>query len=389
MEEYIRSFREIKNKLASLGAPIPVGTLIQSMLNGLPSSYDSLIQSVEQSAALPSFEQLGAKLLVEFNRLKARAIQIGDEEALIAQLQKTNFQGKGKGSNRGRGASNRGKGGRSGSTKSLSGGRELEYEGQHLFCYVCGKTNHIARDCFFRKKSVPQNKGSVNSAEESKLESSKESDTDEESGLEIAFSEFQSSSDTSKPWFMDSGASRHVTGYKSSLDFVDHGTKHETNIRTANGGNHSIKGKGAIKLTTSEGTIKLTDALYVPSLQRNLVSVGALTDTGNALLFCKSTVWVLNNLRDRKVIAIGHRDKSNGLYRMENRTLDANSITSIPSTELWHRRYGHLHYRGLSHLYKQNQVIGLPPITDIQHNCEDCLAGRQSRERFPKISSHR
>jgi hypothetical protein len=102
MEEYNKSFREIKNKLASLGAPIPVGTLTKSMLNGLPSSYDSLIQSVGQSAALPGFEQLGAKLLVEFNRLKARAIQIGDEEALIAQLQKTNFQGKGKGSNRGR-----------------------------------------------------------------------------------------------------------------------------------------------------------------------------------------------------------------------------------------------------------------------------------------------
>jgi hypothetical protein len=46
MKEYVRSFREIKNKLASLGAPISTATLTQGMLNGLPSSYDSLIQSI-------------------------------------------------------------------------------------------------------------------------------------------------------------------------------------------------------------------------------------------------------------------------------------------------------------------------------------------------------
>jgi hypothetical protein len=152
---------------------------------------------------------------------------------------------------------------------------------------------------------------------------------------------------------MDSGASRHVTGHRGSLDFVDHSSQHETNIQTADGGNHSIKGKGSIKLTTNEGAIKLTDVLYVPSLQRNLISVGALTDTGNALLFNKTIVWVLNNLQERRIVAIGRRDKSNGLYRMEKKDLDVNSVTSASNTELWHRRYGHIHFRGLSHLYKQ------------------------------------
>jgi hypothetical protein len=86
LEEYIRSFRDVKNKLASLGTPIPSSILAQGMLNGLPPTYDSLIQSIGQAAILPMFEQLGTKLLVEFNRLKARAIQTGDDEALTVQL---------------------------------------------------------------------------------------------------------------------------------------------------------------------------------------------------------------------------------------------------------------------------------------------------------------
>jgi hypothetical protein len=83
LEEYIRSFRDVKNKLASLGTPIPSSILAQGMLNGLPPTYDSLIQSIGQAAILPMFEQLGTKLLVEFNRLKARAIQTGDDRSTV------------------------------------------------------------------------------------------------------------------------------------------------------------------------------------------------------------------------------------------------------------------------------------------------------------------
>jgi hypothetical protein len=196
MEEYVKSFRELKNKLASLGAPVPSGMLIQGMLNGLSATYDSLIQSIGQSVILPTFEQLGAKFLVEFNRLKAKAIQIGDEEALSMQLQKIGLQGRGKASNQGRGSSSQGKGGCSASNKPLSGGKELEYKGQQIFCCVCGKTNHIARDCFFRKKLGSNSKNSLNSIEENKQESSKGSNIDDDSSLKIAFSKFQDSSNS-------------------------------------------------------------------------------------------------------------------------------------------------------------------------------------------------
>lgn len=46
MEEYVRSFKELKGKLASLGAQVPSGMLIQGMLNGLSTTYDNLIQGI-------------------------------------------------------------------------------------------------------------------------------------------------------------------------------------------------------------------------------------------------------------------------------------------------------------------------------------------------------
>jgi hypothetical protein len=104
--------------------------------------------------------------------------------------------------------------------------------------------------------------------------------------------------------------------------------------------------------------------LYIPSLQRNLISIEALADTRNVLLFSDIFVWVFNNIRDQKVIVIGHRDKSNGLYRMDMEGLDANSVTTSSVVELWHRRYSHLHFRGLSHLSKQKRVIGLSNLRE-------------------------
>jgi hypothetical protein len=51
---------------------------------------------------------------------------------------------------------------------------------------------------------------------------------------------------------MDSSASHHTTSYKRSLDSVNHVTRYESKIRAADGENHSIKGKGDVKLATDK-----------------------------------------------------------------------------------------------------------------------------------------
>ena len=55
---------------------------------------------------------------------------------------------------------------------------------------------------------------------------------------------------------------------------------------------------------------------------------------------------------------------------------------------LWHDRFGYLHYDGLIHLSRYNRVKELPFFAYIRCVSQPCLAGRQSRERFPKVSHH-
>lgn len=61
----------------------------------------------------------------------------------------------------------------------------------------------------------------------------------------------------------------------------------------------------------------------------------------------------------------------------------------LDPTWLWHLRYGHLHFEGLSLLQKRNMVKGLPPIENPTNSCESCILAKQHRESFPVRSSYR
>ena len=56
---------------------------------------------------------------------------------------------------------------------------------------------------------------------------------------------------------------------------------------------------------------------------------------------------------------------------------------------LWHFRYGHLSFGGLSTLQRKNMVSGLPQIETPSQVCEECAVGKQQRNQFPKGKSWR
>jgi hypothetical protein len=80
-------------------------------------------------------------------------------------------------------------------------------------------------------------------------------------------------------WFLDSGASSHVTGNSQLLSHVTPSSIPQ--IRTAGGQIMPVSGQGTVHITDSSGKIKLIhNVLYVPSVKTNLFSVGRLTDIG-------------------------------------------------------------------------------------------------------------
>lgn len=77
-------------------------------------------------------------------------------------------------------------------------------------------------------------------------------------------------------WYIDSGATRHVTGRSSLLRELQPGGK--SKISTTRGETLKIVGKGNVVISTNHGEIKFDEVLYVRGITKNLLSVGSITD---------------------------------------------------------------------------------------------------------------
>lgn len=51
---------------------------------------------------------------------------------------------------------------------------------------------------------------------------------------------------------------------------------------------------------------------------------------------------------------------------------------TLPSSLLWHARFGHLNYDSL-HLLKKNGVVGFPTIHRKLKQCDACILGKHSK----------
>ena len=143
-------------------------------------------------------------------------------------------------------------------------------------------------------------------------------------------------------WIIDSGASRHITGFKFET-FSNHASEEVT---IGDNSSHPIKGIGSCSIQLNYGiTLQLKNVLYVPRIKRNLVSISELADQGFRITFQEDRVlsWPKNSTI-KKAISIRFRDGS--LYKLcNNQNLNLTLIhESSNSSDFWHRRLGHLHY---------------------------------------------
>ena len=119
-------------------------------------------------------------------------------------------------------------------------------------------------------------------------------------------------------------------------------------------------------------------------------SISELDDRGYIITFQEDRVlsWP-KNLTIKKAISIGIRDGSP--YKLcNNQNLNLNLTLSYDhsnSSEIWHRRLGHLNYRALSSIGKI--IKGLPNLkTNHSTICKGCALGKNTKQSFPK-SDHK
>src|SRR6202522_395222 len=191
------------------------------------------------------------------------------------------------------------------------------------------------------------------------------------------------------PTFMDSGASD--TMFVSRNVFSDYKpvTPQKGDSAKAENGSFEIVSEGHVvqryQVDGRERDITYTHALHTPTLNANLVSVGALDKAGLTTTFgngkgvtCKA---------DGTVVLSGRN--INGMYLLEtidnppDNTLAMTSLSKPTSLEQWHRRLAHCSPLTIQEMARNNLIDGLViSETTMSGQCEDCIMGRQTRRPF-------
>ena len=89
--------------------------------------------------------------------------------------------------------------------------------------------------------------------------------------------------DQEQRWYLDSGASNHMTGSKDSFSELD-GDVTGT-VKFGDGSRVSIQGRGTIIFRCQNGEHRaLTDVYYIPQLRSSIISINQLDERGSEVL---------------------------------------------------------------------------------------------------------
>ena len=193
------------------------------------------------------------------------------------------------------------------------------------------------------------------------------------------------------PTFMDSGASDTMFVSKDEFSEYQPITPRTGDSAKAVDGNFEIVGKGKViqryKVEGKERNITYTNALHAPTLNANLVSVGALDKAGITTTFRGGKG--IARTSDGVVVLDG--TNVNGMYILEptnsppNQTLAMTSSAQQTSLEQWHRRLTHCSPLTIKEMMSENLVDGLRISGDrLTGKCEDCIMGRQTHRPFDR-----
>ncbi|GJX07484.1 ribonuclease H-like domain-containing protein [Tanacetum coccineum] len=187
--------------------------------------------------------------------------------------------------------------------------------------------------------------------------------------------------------FINSGCSRHMTGNIAYLsDFKEFDGGYVTFGGGAHGGR--ISGKGTLKTDS----LDFKDVYFVNELKFNLFSVSQMCDKKNYVLFTDTECLVLSpnfKLPDETQILLKIPRKDN-MYSFDMKNIvPKESLTclvakaTLDESMLWHRRLGHINFKKINKLFKDNLVRGLPiKRFENDQTCVACLKGKQHRTSF-------
>jgi predicted aspartyl protease len=331
---YFVRISQLRDQLQAIEEAIPEKEVVNITLNGLSRSWDAFVASMNTRKEFPTLEELWTCCAQEETRLNSKGKPQKEEDA---QAFATKFK-------------------RHGGKKRYDSRKKFKRDMSKVQCFECHDYGHYKRNCpkLTRKRKERHHASTANDEEPSKKTKHDEADFFYYSALTGAIEDDM--------WLIDSGASRHMTGDRKNFSSMkEKETPHKVELGDNN--SYAVKGIGqaTIKMESCN-SIHLSNVLYVPGLKKNLVSISCLEEKGDRVAFVDGKVLVWS--KDSKIEntrVIGTREGR--LYKLLGQNTQALVHDEINPSELWHRRYAHLHYQALPSL--KQMVVGIPKLQSV------------------------
>lgn len=302
VQQHVDGFFDIIDKLSELS--VQVSNELQSimLLHSLPDSFENFRCAIKSRDTLPLPEHLKVKILDESATRRQRSQT--DDQAIFARKRK---QSKRKSTNKAHNKASASK------TENSHSGGTFKFR-----CHRCRQINHKAIDC-----------------PEKNERSAKDQESKEKAaiGEDVAFltshvnvnSCFAGSAREKDAWCFDSGCTSHLCHDRKKFEKASNTKNLKLNL--ANYDSTDVKAKDTVKIVAADGGttkyVYLKDALHVPDLRSNLISVAKITDVGNSVEFFKKKAVIKDNRGTTILVA----DRKGDLYYL--RKSDEESARNI------------------------------------------------------------
>ncbi|PWA38442.1 gag-pol polyprotein [Artemisia annua] len=315
-------------KAKELGKTMDESLLVQKLLDSIPDRFIQIVASIEQTSDLNdiTLDEITRKLKAFEERIKLR-----------------------------------------------KGGQWNKKKGK---CFNCGKHGHFKRDCRSPTTTQEQSNLILEDDEPSLLMTTHE---------EVLLNEGQiqpgryATTDASI-WYLDNGASNHMTGTKSHFKDIDESIT--GCVRFGDGSYVKIKGRGSILLGCRNKEQKIvSDVYYIPNLKSNILSLGQLTEIGCKIIMDGNKLTLYD--KSKKLLMKVERSK-NRLYSIRLQIEAPICLLANVDNQawLWHARLGHLNFDDINKMTRKGLVEGIPRINHAGQICDACLLGKHSRTPF-------
>ena len=230
-------------------------------------------------------------------------------------------------------------------------------------CQICKKVGHEAPSCWYRYD-----------------------DDDDQQQKTAGAATTSYGVDTN--WYVDSGATDHVTGELEKMTVRDRYNGRDQ-VHTANGAGMKISNIGSTSFDTPIRPLHLEKILHVPSAHKSLVSVHRLTSDNNAFLEFHPNYFLIKDQATRQVL---HRGRcKQGLYPLQCRSSQDFSQKQVygvnkPSSSVWHSRLGHPVFSIVNRVLRENK-LSYVSNKDKDTICDSCQKAKSHQLPYPISTS--